>query len=69
MEDFRNHLNSRHPAVKFTREVEENSSIVVLDTLVTRTEDSLSLSVYNTPYRTDQYLQSDSDQTLQHYSA
>ncbi len=47
VQDFTNHLNSVHPSIKFTVELEEDSRIAMLDTLITRQPDgSLSFSVY-----------------------
>ena len=66
VEDFSAHLNKLHPAIQFTREVEENGSIAMLDTRITRTDTGLEFSVYRKPTHTDQYLQFDSHQPLQH---
>ena len=66
VEQFTEHLNNQHPAIKFTREVEQNNSIAMLDTLITRTDGILSFSVYRKPTHTDQYLQFDSHQPLEH---
>ncbi|XP_076471154.1 uncharacterized protein LOC143301037 [Babylonia areolata] len=65
-EDFTTHLNKQHPAIKFTYEVEENGSIAMLDTRITRTETGLAFSVYRKPTHTDQYLQFNSHQPLEH---
>ena len=66
VEDFTDHLNSQHPSIKFTREIEENNSIAMLDTQIHRDGDKLSFSVYRKPTHTDQYLQFDSHQPLEH---
>ena len=61
------HINSIDPAIKFTREEEDNKTIPMLDTLVRRTEErKLTFSVYRKPTHTDQYLQFASNQPLQH---
>ena len=60
-------LNSFHPSMKFTKEVEENRSLAVLDTLLTRKLDGyIKFQVYRKPTHTDQYLQFNSHQPLQH---
>ena len=67
LEDFTNHINSIHPAIKFTREEETNGNIAMLDTNITRSNTgSLSFMVYRKPTHTDQYLQFSSNQPLQH---
>ena len=54
---FTNHINQIDDDIKFTRELEKDSSIAFLDTLVTRNEDNtISLKVYRKPTHTDQYL-------------
>ena len=64
---FTSHLNSVHPAIKFTVEEETECSIPVLDTRITRLPDGhLSFSVYRKGTHTDQYLQFNSHQPLQH---
>ena len=66
VDEFSNHLNNLHSAIKFTREVEENNSIAMLDTKIIRMDDALYFSVYRKPTHTDQYLQFDSHQPLEH---
>ena len=61
------HINSIDPAIKFTREEEDNMTIPMLDTLVRRTDERrLTFSVYRKPTHTDQYLQFESNQPFQH---
>ena len=53
----KNHLNSIHPSIKFTMELEEGGSIPFLDTRVTRkVEGKLDITVYRKPTHTDWYL-------------
>ena len=50
------HLNSIHPTIKFTMEVEEGGSLPFLDTRVTRKEDGkLDITVYHKQTHTDRY--------------
>ena len=61
------HINSIDPAIKFTREEEDNKTIPMLDTLTKRNDEGqLSFTVYRKPTHTDQYLQFASNQPLQH---
>ncbi len=67
LEDFTNHINSIHPAIKFTWEEETEKSLAVLDAKITRDNlGKLSFSVYRKPTHMDQYLQYSSNQPLQH---
>ena len=54
---FFNHLNMLHPTIKFTMEIEENSSISFLDVLISKRMDGrLSHTVYRKATHTDRYL-------------
>ena len=67
VEELTAHINSIDPAIQFTREEEQNKTLPMLDTLTRRNEEGkLSFSVYRKPTHTDQYLQFDSNQPLQH---
>ena len=68
IDEFTEHINSIHPAIQFTREEEaEDGSLAMLDTKTKRdARGRLSFSVYRKPTHTDQYLQFDSNQPLQH---
>ena len=67
LDDFTTHINSIHPAIKFTREEETDMSIAMLDTKITRSpRGNMTFTVYRKPTHTDQYLQFDSNQPLQH---
>ena len=65
-QEFLEHINQVDPAIKFTVEGTQcNAAIPFLDTLVTQQADgSLSISVYQKPTHTDQYLQWDSHHSL-----
>ena len=67
VDDFTEHLNSIHPAIKFTVKYEQNNQIAMLDTLIHKNADGrLSFSVYRKNTHTDQYLHFNSHQPLQH---
>ena len=65
-QEFLEHINQVNPAIKFTVEgTQGNGVIPFLDILVTPQADgSLSISVYQKPNHTDQYLQWDSHHSL-----
>ena len=65
-QNFLDHINKIHPAIKFTVEGnQENGTVPFLDTLVKPERDnSLSITVYRKPTHTDQYLQWDSHHNL-----
>ncbi len=66
LDDFTAHINAVHPAIRFTREEEEDGRLAVLDAQISRWEDSLTFSVYRKPTHMDQYFQFCSNQPLQH---
>ncbi len=67
LEDFTQHINSVHPAIAFTREEEEGGTIAMLDAKIRKhTEGNLTFTVYRKGTHTDQYLQFQSNQPLQH---
>ena len=58
MSVFLEHLNSLHPSIEFTMEMEEGGSLPFLDTLIKRNKDgTVDTSVYRKPTHTDHYLQ------------
>ena len=64
---FTTHVNSIHLDIEFTLEDEVNGKIAMLDTQIERSPShALSFSVYWKPTHTDQCLQFDSSQPLQH---
>ncbi len=67
LEEFSLHLNSIHPKIQFTREVEENNKLPMLDCCMTRLDNgTIKCSVYRKPTHTDQYLHFNSHHPLQH---
>ncbi len=60
-------LYSQYKNIKWTGELEQNLTLMMLDNLVTRrTDGSLKLCVYCKPTQTDQYLQFDGHQPTEH---
>ena len=57
--NFREHINSVDLAIKFTMEAnKEDDAIIFLDTIVKpETDGGWSITVYQKPTHTDQYLQ------------
>ena len=67
IDSFTTHINSQHPAIKFTIEKEVDSKIPVLDVLIVRDDTGqLSFQVYRKPTHTEQYLSFSSHHPLQH---
>ena len=67
IEDLTAHINAIDPAIKFTREEEEEWTLAMLDTKTTRKSNGdLTFTVYRKATHTDQYLQFDSNQSLNH---
>ena len=67
IDDFTSHINSVHPAIKFTSEEEVNNSIAMLDAKILKGDSGkLSFTVYRKATHTDQYPQFSSNQPLQH---
>ena len=57
LKDFLNHLNSQHPDITFTMEIEQHNSIPFLDTLISKPESGpIQHQVYRKPTHTDRYL-------------
>ncbi|XP_043263261.1 uncharacterized protein LOC122403673 [Colletes gigas] len=61
LNSFHNFINSIHPSIKFTVEIEKNQQIPFLDVLVNRKHDgTLGHKAYRKPTHTDRYLQASS---------
>ena len=56
LEAFHKHLNSQHPAIQFTKEVESEKQLPFLEVLVERSEKSVSTGVYRKKTHTDRYI-------------
>ena len=67
IEPFTQHLNAQHTNIQWTSELEADGKLLMLDTLTTRMSDgSLKFSVYRKPRHTDQYMQFQSQQPMEH---
>ena len=67
IEPFIQHLNAQHTSIQWTSELEADGKLPMLDTLTTRMSDgSLKFSVYRKPTHTDQYLQFQIHQPMEH---
>ena len=64
LQEFLNHLNSIHPSIKFTMEVEANSHLPFLDVSITRSGTTLETGVYYKPTHTGRYLDFSSNHPL-----
>ena len=63
------HLNSLHPDIKWTKEVEVNNNIHMLDVDISKNSNSsLSFDVYRKPTHTNQYIHFNSHAPLQQYA-
>jgi len=56
LSEFLDHLNAENKAIKFTMEVEKDSRLAFLDTMIEKTTGGLRTSVYRKPTHTDSYL-------------
>ena len=67
IDTFHTYLNSIHPAIKWTKEVEQNGRIAMLDVqLIRNSNGSIDFDVYRKPTHTNQYIPFDSHQPLAH---
>ena len=70
IKEFKKHLDSIWPSIKFTMESESNGKIAFLDTEIHHHEDgSLSTTVYRKITHTDKYLSFDSHHPMAHKNA
>ena len=61
------YLDSIHPDIKWTKEVEQNGRIAMLDvTIIHNTDGTLDFDVYRKPTHTNQYIPFDSHHPLSH---
>ena len=56
IDDFHEHLNRQNADIQFTKEIEENGKIPVLDCLGTRDNNKLRTTIYRKPILTDRLL-------------
>lgn len=64
--NFENLLNSLHPNIKFSTEIETNTSINFLDLTITRLSNKLDFSIYRKPSHTDTTIHYTSNHPYQH---
>ena len=65
--EFTEFLNSVHPSIKFTVELEKDNMLAMLDVMIHRNQNgTLYFTVYRKPTHTNQYLNFQSHQPLQH---
>ena len=70
IKEFKKHLDSIEPSIKFTMESESNGKIAFLDTEIHHHEDgSLSTTVYRKKTHTDKYLSFDSHHPMAYKNA
>ena len=65
LEDFIQFLNSLHPKIKWTSEIEKDNKISFLDILIMRNGESTDTSVYRKESASDQYIHFSSAQAWQ----
>ncbi|XP_072400412.1 uncharacterized protein [Diabrotica undecimpunctata] len=59
--EFLEYINSIHPKIKFTMELESNQQLPFLDVLIIKKENgNIGYTVYRKPTHTDRYLHADS---------
>ena len=63
---FHDNRNAVDPKISFTIETENNGQISFLDTLITRKNGAVTISVYRKPTHTDRYLDFNSHRELKH---
>ena len=66
IDEFHDHLNKQNGDIQFTREVEENGQLPILDCLVSRVENILRTTVYRKPTYTDRLLDESSYNPTSH---
>ena len=66
MDHFHEHLNRQNADIQFTKEIEENVNIPILDCLVTRDNNKLKTTIYRKPTHTDRLLDQSSYNPTSH---
>ena len=67
IQPLHDYLNSIHPDIRWTKEVEQDGRIAMLDVQIIRNPDGkLNFDVYRKPTHTNQYIPFDSHQPLSH---
>lgn len=57
LENFHRHVNSIHPSITFTKEIEQNNVLLFQDVLITKTKTTgFHHTVYRKPTHTNRYL-------------
>ena len=66
IDNFHDHLNEQNADIQFTKEIEENGKLPLLDCLVSRDNSELRSTVYRKPTHTDRLLDESSYNPTSH---
>ena len=69
IENFHKYINTAHPNIKYTIEIEQNNNLKFLDLSITKLQDSLEFDIYRKPTQTDTIIPMDSHHHHAHVHA